>query len=846
MVPLAASTLRRSASLLALPVLASASSSSSSPIPLVSSTSRQRLPAPLLHVHSAKHSEQGLSAADTRTQRTKRRRLSKTRVEDGEGSFSPRTALPTRRTPLKLSQPSTLGAGRVYKPTDVLRRPAAPPQPSPAGPRFSPSRTLSVSLLRLHRTGGGLLSYGQGGGAGARLGRGERRTFLSFSRAASKKAEGDKDSRGGTGRSGQEEGSSAGPSSGEDGKRPAFSNYPSSSSSSSTSPPSSSSAPSSSSGSNSPPLPRPRGEHHNTSFTPRPPTAYGEINVLARHPTLHDPLRKPRLPIVLCHGLYGFDVRGPGFFRLHYWGDLLKILRGQIGAEVFVTAVPGTGSVKKRAQVLHRALEDTRALLNRDINFIAHSMGGLDARYLISNIRPTLYHPRSLTTLCTPHRGSEFMAWCRANIGIGTEFDQNEPLDLRPITSSSLENPYDTSIPLPYSLKSPILSREQVSAAKKAAAAQKLAGKVKDAATSLLPFNLSVSVTSYLLDLLDSPAYANLTPSFLRDVFNPSTPDLEGVKYYSIAARTEKIPIWHPLWLPKLVLDGAEAARISKGVAAPPAWRGNDGLVSVDSARWGEFLGTFDACDHWEMRGSSGLSSAEASKAAVEEATRSEIRETREPREGGSAEKVEGKKEEGGVKEGKKGEDAGWQWQDVYASVAHSVGAGSGEKGGKDKPMEEGKKDGSAPAKEEKDDTSHDAAGLASAASWIVRQLPGSSVSSDSSASSFPSSDSLSPAGRKALDTAASSVSSAASSAASHVSSAAHVVADNVVNNRATRLLYGAPGLSSSASSSSSSSGAEGKDGKAGAAYEPPAKPDKFSLEKMTVALCRKLYNEGF
>jgi len=44
---------------------------------------------------------------------------------------------------------------------------------------------------------------------------------------------------------------------------------------------------------------------------------------------------------VRCAGLYGFDVRGPGFFRLHYWGDLLRILRGKIGAEVYVTAVPG-------------------------------------------------------------------------------------------------------------------------------------------------------------------------------------------------------------------------------------------------------------------------------------------------------------------------------------------------------------------------------------------------------------------------------------------------------------------------------------------------------------------------
>lgn len=109
-----------------------------------------------------------------------------------------------------------------------------------------------------------------------------------------------------------------------------------------------------------------------------------EINTLLRHPTLYDPVLKPRFPIVLCHGmfsslslslsptlynynptdsnphvfpsffftlaralviglagLYGFDVRGPAFFRLHYWGDLLKILRGKVGAEVFVTAVPG-------------------------------------------------------------------------------------------------------------------------------------------------------------------------------------------------------------------------------------------------------------------------------------------------------------------------------------------------------------------------------------------------------------------------------------------------------------------------------------------------------------------------
>jgi triacylglycerol lipase len=36
-------------------------------------------------------------------------------------------------------------------------------------------------------------------------------------------------------------------------------------------------------------------------------------------------------------------------------------------------------------------------------------------------------------------------------------------------------------------------------------------------------------------------------------------------------------------------------------------YQGNDGLVSVSSARWGEFLGTVDRAHHWELRGEGGL-----------------------------------------------------------------------------------------------------------------------------------------------------------------------------------------------------------------------------------------------
>jgi triacylglycerol lipase len=43
-------------------------------------------------------------------------------------------------------------------------------------------------------------------------------------------------------------------------------------------------------------------------------------------------------------GLYGFDTRGPASLpsmRVHYWSNVLKILREKVGAEVIVTSVPG-------------------------------------------------------------------------------------------------------------------------------------------------------------------------------------------------------------------------------------------------------------------------------------------------------------------------------------------------------------------------------------------------------------------------------------------------------------------------------------------------------------------------
>lgn len=282
-------------------------------------------------------------------------------------------------------------------------------------------------------------------------------------------------------------------------------------------------------------------------------------------PVLYDPLRAPRFPIVLCHGLYGFDVRGPPSLRMQYWSTILGILRKIVGAEVIVTAVPGTGSIASRAEQLDRFLQAKAP--GRGINFMAHSMGGLDCRHLITHLKPVEYTPLSLTTIATPHRGSPFMDWCKEYLGLGRRRPEDDGTSAS-ASMTTMRHTIDTT------------SAEQH----------------QQSPTTLSFSSLPSSFTTLLLSLFDSPAYANLTTSYLTETFNPRTPDDPRVRYFSIAGRMGALNIWHPLWFPKVVLDSASADA-----------EGNDGLVSVDSARWGEFLGTLEGADHWALRGASGI-----------------------------------------------------------------------------------------------------------------------------------------------------------------------------------------------------------------------------------------------
>lgn len=87
--------------------------------------------------------------------------------------------------------------------------------------------------------------------------------------------------------------------------------------------------------------------------------------------------RAPRNPIVLCHGLFGFDVRGPKnipVLQFHYWSGVEDTL-AKLGAKIIVTKVPQAGSIWERSSTLHQILENI--LVDQKVNFVAHSMVSL-------------------------------------------------------------------------------------------------------------------------------------------------------------------------------------------------------------------------------------------------------------------------------------------------------------------------------------------------------------------------------------------------------------------------------------------------------------------------------------
>ena len=118
-----------------------------------------------------------------------------------------------------------------------------------------------------------------------------------------------------------------------------------------------------------------------------------------------------RTPVVLVHGLFGFDQIGIGAASLHYFPGVSAQL-GAAGNRVLIPALSPTGGVERRARQLKRFL--LRNAPHEPVHLIAHSLGGLDARYMISRLGMA-DRVLSLTTISTPHRGTPFADWGMQN-----------------------------------------------------------------------------------------------------------------------------------------------------------------------------------------------------------------------------------------------------------------------------------------------------------------------------------------------------------------------------------------------------------------------------------------------
>lgn len=215
-----------------------------------------------------------------------------------------------------------------------------------------------------------------------------------------------------------------------------------------------------------------------------------------------------RYPILLVHGV-GWRDR----VRFNAWGRIPTYLKRH-GANLFYGEQEAWGTIAQNGEQVARRIREVTELTGAPkINIIAHSRGGIDARYAISTLGEGC-RVASLTTMNTPHHGVRFA---------------------------------DTAT----RLKQPVYRR--------------LAGAVN------WVFGLAGDET---------PDFLASTMAFRTEVsaeFNRATPDDPGVHYQSYASIMSRPSSDRVLSVP---------FRVIKALGEE-----NDGLVSVDSAKWGEFRG---------------------------------------------------------------------------------------------------------------------------------------------------------------------------------------------------------------------------------------------------------------
>ncbi len=107
-----------------------------------------------------------------------------------------------------------------------------------------------------------------------------------------------------------------------------------------------------------------------------------------------------RYPIVLAHGMLGFD----SMLGIDYWYGIPQALRRD-GAQVYVTEVSQLNTSELRGEELLQQVEEIVAISGKaKVNLVGHSHGGPTVRY-VAAVRPDLV--ASVTSVGAPHKGSD-------------------------------------------------------------------------------------------------------------------------------------------------------------------------------------------------------------------------------------------------------------------------------------------------------------------------------------------------------------------------------------------------------------------------------------------------------
>lgn len=112
---------------------------------------------------------------------------------------------------------------------------------------------------------------------------------------------------------------------------------------------------------------------------------------------------RTKYPVLLVHGIgYRDDVT-----PVSYWGRVPQRLSLE-GAQVYLSGQNAFSSHSSNAFILKSKIDEIIAKTGaKKVNIIAHSKGGIEARYLITALGQG-GHVASLTTLACPHWGSSF------------------------------------------------------------------------------------------------------------------------------------------------------------------------------------------------------------------------------------------------------------------------------------------------------------------------------------------------------------------------------------------------------------------------------------------------------